>query len=286
VALAFIAIFLLTDIRMWVERSSGLGADSAFQAILGAFTLRYSFHGSDVLVMYTMMLAAAPAIIYLFYRGHTGLTLVLSVVVWSLCQRFPSGANFPWIVANSSFPVAAWQLLFTVGMAAGYHREKVTGWLTRSVGSSGLVMLGSGSLFYLLLRSEQMMGDVRIPLGFLGDPTYASLFSKAELAPARVVAFLAIAVFTYTALSSLWAPINASLGWLIIPLGQNSLYVYIVHLFVVVGIYNGVALLFQQAPNVLFFTDANGINTAAQLICLSAVWFMVRSKFLFSVVPR
>ncbi len=209
--------------------------------MLGALTLRYSFHGSDVLVMYTIMLAAAPAIIYLFYRGHTGLTLVLSVVIWSLCQRFPSGTSLPWIVANSAFPVAAWQMLFTLGMAAGYHREKVTGWLTRSVGSAGLVMLGSGSLYYVLLRSEQILGDVRIPLGFLGDPTYSSLFAKVELAPLRVLAFLAIAMFAYTALSSLWAPINASLGWLIIPLGQNSLYVYIVHLFVVVGIYNGVA---------------------------------------------
>lgn len=72
VALFFVGLFLLTNLRMWHDRSGGLGTDSPLQAVLGALTLRYSFHGSDVLVMYTIMLAAAPAIIYLFYRGHTG----------------------------------------------------------------------------------------------------------------------------------------------------------------------------------------------------------------------
>lgn len=286
VALFFVGLFLLTDVRMWNDRASGLGVDDPFKAITGALTLHYSFNGSDVLVMYTLMLAAAPAVIYLFYRGKTPVVLLGSLAIWAIYQRYPTEATIPWNVANSAFPVAAWQLLFVAGMAAGFHRSRVTGWLTRSTGSTGLTMLGSASIYYLLLRSEQLFGSLPLPSQLFGNATYASLFAKPELGPARVLAFVALVVFAFTLLSSLWVPMKASLGWLLLPLGQSSLYVYIMHLFVVIAIYNAVILVYEHASTVLFWMNVDGINTVAQLIGLSAVWLMVRTKFLFSIVPR
>jgi hypothetical protein len=278
-ALTFIALFLMTDLRLWENRDSGLGTDDPVQAVIGAFTLHYSYHGSDVMVMYSLMLLVAPAIIYLMYKGRTALVMVGSVALWALYQRFPQEAVFPWTVANSSFPFAAWQLLFVVGMAAGYHRERVTSWLIKSTGSARLTILASASVVYLLGRSEQLFGTLQLPSAWFGDATYASLFAKPDLGPGRVLAFLGIAVLGFTIVNSLWVPLKYAFGWFILPMGQNSLYVYIMHVFVLVGVYN-------LAPMAYYWTTADTLNTAAQLTTLGVVWIMVRTRFLFMLVPR
>jgi hypothetical protein len=58
--LAFAALYL------WTDRSAGLGLDNPVEAIVGIATLHHSFHGSDVLVMYTLLLAISPLIFYLW----------------------------------------------------------------------------------------------------------------------------------------------------------------------------------------------------------------------------
>src|SRR5512133_2994920 len=74
-ALVFVGLFLTTDLRLWMNRTAGLGVDDPVQAVLGILTLHFSFHGSDVLVMYTVMLAVGPGVIYLLHRGRTALLL-------------------------------------------------------------------------------------------------------------------------------------------------------------------------------------------------------------------
>ncbi len=278
-ALSFIALFLVTDLRLWANRDSGLGTDNPAQAIVGALTLHYSFHGSDVMVMYAIMLLVAPAIIFMLYRGRTAVVLAGSIALWALYQRFPQEAVVPWTIANSAFPVAAWQLLFVLGMITGFHRERVTAWLVNGTGSNRLTILASASVVYLLARSEQLFGSAQLPSALFGDATYASLFAKSDLGPGRVLAFLGIAVLAYTVTNSLWVPLKHTLGWFIIPMGQNSLYVYIMHIFVVVGIYN-------LAPMAYYWTTADTLNTAAQILTLALVWTMVRTRFMFAVVPR
>lgn len=278
-ALAFLSLFLLTDLRLWMNRDSGLGVDDPVKAIVGVLTLHYSFHGSDVLVMYTVMLAVAPVIIYLLYRGRTAPLLLVSVAIWAIYQRYPDEMTLPWAVANSAFPVAAWQLLFVLGMAVGYHKDRVVRLLSSGRGSTILSMLGSGSVFYLLVRGDRAFGQLPLPGSWFSDATFASLFAKPDLGPGRVIAFLALAVLVYSVVNSLWTPINRLVGWFILPLGQNSLYVYIMHLFVLVAVYN-------LAPMAYYWTTADTLNTAAQGVTLVAAWIMVRTKFLFSFVPR
>ncbi|HEX9017258.1 MAG TPA: OpgC domain-containing protein [Chloroflexota bacterium] len=279
IAVAFIGLFVLTDLRLWVDRSSGLGTTDILQALVGALTLHYSFHGSDVMVMYTLMLAAAPGIIYLFYRGKTPMVLLASVALWAIFQRYPSEAMVPWSIENSAFPTAAWQLLFVLGMAAGYNRERLTSIVTANPGSTILAMLGSGSVLYLLSRANHAFGTVELPSQWFGTATVASLFDKPDLGPARVLAFLSLAVLVYTVVHSFWSPISALAGWFLLPLGQSSLYVYITHLFVIVAVYN-------LAPTAFYWSTVDNLNTGAQLLALAALWVMVRNRFLFRIVPR
>lgn len=277
-ALAFVGLLLVADVRLWHDRSSGLGVENPVEAVLGAFSLRYSFQGSDVLVMYTLMLAVAPAVIYPLHTGRTGGVILASSALWALFQRSPEEVALPWRVLGSAFPLAAWQLLLVLGMAIGYHRARVMRWILAGSNLSRLTLLASGSAVYLLAWSNDLFGSAALPEAWFGDASYSSLFLKESLAPGRVLAFLSVAVLAYTLVHALWVPLKECLGWLLLPLGQNSLYVYIMHVFVVVLMYN-------LAPTLDWLPETT-LNLAAQLAALAALWAMVRARFLFALVPR
>lgn len=66
------------------------------------------------------------------------------------------------------------------------------------------------------------------------------------------------------------------LGWLLLPLGRNSFYVFIMHVFVCLAV--AIALAGEGIGLVG--------NTLVQVGCLALLWTMVRRRFLFSIVPR
>ncbi len=277
-ALAFLVLFAATDLRLWFDRAGALNGENLETTVVGILTLHRAFHGSDVLVMYTLLIAAAPVAIYLMYIGRTPQLLLGSIALWGAYQRFPVEATVPWAVTDSSFPVAAWQLLFVLGMVAGFYRGRVANWLTSSGALSRATIAAAASAAYLLAHSAKTFSAVVLPDWF-GAATYGSLFAKAELGPGRVLAFLAMAVLAFTLVNVLWGPISVLLGWFLLPIGQNSLYVYITHLFLLVLVYNVVPLFSDWA-------EPDTLNLAAQLFTLGLLWIMVRFQFLFNVVPR
>ena len=279
VALAFVALFAFSDLRLWYDRSSGLGIHNPVEAVVGALTLHYSYHGSDVLVMYTIMIAVAPAIIYQLYKGRTLPVLLASLAIWTASQHFPEVAALPWTVLDSSFPVSAWQLLMVLGSVVGFHRAQVSRSLLSSGPTSKLAIFVAGSMVYLLAWSHQRFASSPIP--WLADTTYGFLFLKESLG--RVLAFLSLAVLLYTLVHALWSPLHHALGWFMIPMGQNSLYVYIAQLLVMV-------VLFNTTPAVLMwgrgYIDLDLLSLGSQLFGLGSLWLMVRSRFLFALIPR
>lgn len=92
-----------------------------------------------------------------------------------------------------------------------------------------------------------------------------------------------LAVLLYTLVHALWSPLHHALGWFMIPMGQNSLYVYIAQLLVMV-------VLFNTTPAVLMwgrgYIDLDLLNLGSQLFGLGSLWLMVRSRFLFALIPR
>lgn len=275
-ALVFLALLLGSNVRLWAERSAGQSVDLK-EVVAGILTLRHSFHGSDVLVMYTLMLLVAPVVLYLLEKKRTLPLLGVSVAIWGLNQLVPGQGAFPWKVEESHFPVAAWQLLFVLGIVVGFHRDLVSRWVLAGSAGSRAAVFGLGGLAYLLAWSSERFGATSLP-ALLGGGVYSDLFLKESLAPGRVLAFLGVAVIAYTLVSALWVPLRAGLGWLLIPFGQNSLYVYIMHLFVLVAVYN----LAPLAMPLL----GDGVNLAAQLLGLATVWVMIHRRVLFRLVPR
>ena len=69
------------------------------------------------------------------------------------------------------------------------------------------------------------------------------------------------------------------LGWLV-PMGQNSLYAYTMHVAFLVMFY---ALI----PYLAFYSAFEiTVNTVGQLLALAAIYVMIQKKFLFNIVPR
>lgn len=282
--LPFLALFLATDLRLWEGRSAE--RPDIAQSLLGAVTLRYSLQGSDVLIMYALIMIAAPAVLYALHKGHTPLVLAVSAAMWGLFQLSPEATSAIWPVANSSFPIQAWQLLFVAGMALGYHGCKPLAAISSSSARAFWAVGGSAAVLWLLVVSEHSMGQSELPW-WLGGSTYGALFLKSTLGPGRVVAFFAALTAGYGLVHYLWLPLSKALGWLILPLGQNSLYVYIAHLFVVVLIYNqAIAVTMLLAPLAFYVDLQMVVNLGSQLLTLGVMWIAVRQRLLFRLIPR
>ena len=71
------------------------------------------------------------------------------------------------------------------------------------------------------------------------------------------------------------------LGWLLMPLGTNSLYVYTIEAFIVYF-----AHLFILPPQPFIAAAPWFINLALSIAAIMLVWTAVRRKFLFSAIPR
>ncbi|NJR32679.1 MAG: succinyl transferase OpgC [Chamaesiphon sp. CSU_1_12] len=74
----------------------------------------------------------------------------------------------------------------------------------------------------------------------------------------------------------MWKPLEKSLGKLLIPLGQNSLYVYIIHV--------PLTLIWYMIPGLtagnIFFVSL------IQAIAIGLCWVLVKKEVLFNIIPR
>jgi hypothetical protein len=100
---------------------------------------------------------------------------------------------------------------------------------------------------------------------------------------------LNVAVFfatAYALLTYFWRPIERALGWLLIPLGEASLYVFLMHLLFV-GLIDQLPGYFDTIPSFdAVWPVRIWVNTALYAGTILGLWLMVRRQFLFAIVPR
>jgi len=105
-------------------------------------------------------------------------------------------------------------------------------------------------------------------------------FLKSALAPGRLIASAILFQFAFLAVTLLWRPFAAGFGWLLLPLGQNALYSYTMHV-VIIGLFYAVL---PYLPGSI--TAIGTINTSLQLLAILVIWAMIQRRFLFRIVPR
>jgi hypothetical protein len=278
--LIFSALFLYTDVTLWTGRDFGLGIDSWQEIVVAALTLHYTYHGTDILAMYTILLMVAPLILLMLSVGEWWMVLIPSWLLWLAYQVYPEEAAVPWYIRHGeNFPIAAWQVLFVTGHVLGFYRDRLSEWLRRV---RPLHVLG------VVLGSVVTLGLISLAWGaesgfFDIDPNVLDeSFFKVPLRPARILAFLAVAIVAYTSVTYLWVPMRRALGWLMLPLGQAALYCYIVHFFLIVLVYNlapTLALLPGEPPEEV-------LTTLLQMAVVLLLWGLVRKRVLFGIVPN
>jgi hypothetical protein len=180
---------------------------------------------------------------------------------------------------EDSFPLLVWQVLFIVGMVAGYHRHRIIGWLA---GHSYVVVactVAAAALAFFAWGNPYLANSFDVRVAVLPDTTYRALydayFGRTYLGVGRLLNVLVLVVAAYALLTAYWKPVHRALGWFFIPLGRATLYVFVIHVVLIAVIANIPAL---QEGRVLF-------NTAAYAVILALLCVMVRTRFLFRIIP-
>lgn len=262
--LSFTALSAQLDLSWGPEMASVSWID----LVVSVMTLHRTFYLTDILLLYTLLVLMAVPVLVLLAQGHTRWVLVGSWGLWTLWQLAPQHAQFPWAIAdNSVFNFPAWQVLFVTATAIGYHRQRLERCGTWVSARLLLVLSGATVAAAIAVYISFLQGPMP-PHAWLVD----QLFSKVDLRIGRLLVFASFLTFAVSLLTLAWKPICRTLGWLLLPLGQDALSAYILHLFVV-------ALAVKVRPMLLGIdSDSPLHNTLFQLAGVTFIWaaLMVR----------
>ncbi|HEX7587901.1 MAG TPA: OpgC domain-containing protein [Anaerolineae bacterium] len=243
--------------------------------------LHQTFYLADIPMMYTIFMAMAPLGLWMLYHNRSWLLMFTSFLVWLGFQFVNSQQIIIWsTIGNTTFHPAAWQLFFAWAMAVGYHRDAIWSWIAKLPRLS--YFLFSALLFFWLLHlyTAETATLSKLYPGFDVKLIVNELFNKDTVSVGRILATVIVFQFGYLALSYFWRPLNRIIGWLFLPLGQNSLYSYTMHV-VVIGMF------YVVVPYLPIDVSTHGmINTGLQLGTLLLLWVMIKRSFAFNIVPR
>jgi hypothetical protein len=258
-----------------------------------ALSMRVSPHQVQILGLYVILLAGAPVALWLLQRRLLGPFLALSWGIYAVGWLRPPDTPLIGMQWEFAFPLPMYQLLFAHALAIGFFRNEIAAWL--GPGGRRRIVIGASLLLYLgFLAFAQMTPNPSFPAwsrldwmdGERWQAIYDTYFVKKHPSPLR---FLNVAVFFvcfYALLTWFWRPIHGALGWLLIPLGEASLYVFLMHLLFLVlidqipGYFDGVPSWDQVWPQRIW------INTLLYVVTILGLWLLVRNKVLFRIVPR
>jgi hypothetical protein len=245
-----------------------------------AFTLQIGPHQYQVIGLYVVLLGMAPLVILLLLRGQWRWILLISWAVYI--------ANLFFIIRLTptkfelGFPLLTWQLLFFNGLVIGFYYKQVLGWLVADRNRWVGWLVGSICLAFIFLtfNNPYAMFWPWKALSFVSPETFQTIygfwFNKTMLGPGRLLNNAALFITMYILLNRYWLGFNKALGWFLIPLGQASLYVFTVHIYIILLVIN---LPIQIHDNIVWGTVIHGGS-------LLLIWLMVKNKLLFKYIPR
>jgi hypothetical protein len=191
-------------------------------AVIRAMELRFQPAFLDILPLYMVLLAAFPLVLVLL-RRHPLAALVPSLAIYLAAYSLGLSlhgypGNQPWF-----FNPLAWQFLFVIGAACGYvgiTRHKIPAAPPWLVGLALMILLGSA----VIRLSWTIHGFWETVPAILIAQLWP--IDKTDLAPIRLVHFLALAVVVVRFVSADARFLRSRLAQPIIRCGQQSLQVF------------------------------------------------------------
>jgi enterochelin esterase-like enzyme len=240
------------------------------------FTLHQTGYLADVALLYALLLGIAPLAFILLTEGRAWLLLGISWGLWLVYQIHPEGVELPWVIGNNAvFHFSAWQVLFISAMALGYHRDAVRMRLEAAWDGPGLAVATAGVAALVLVFATQSGARDAV------TDTSAWWLAKNSLGPGRILASGIVFGLAWLGASQLWLPLRRTLGWLLLPLGQNALFAYSAHVLIVLAVaIQASALSRNPLPQSLTdrLPDAGVINLLLQIGTVATLWLAIRLK--------
>lgn len=237
--------------------------ESYWQALrFAVFQVGDILNGVDLLPMYSLLLLWGLVVLYLLEKRKLRWVMVFSWALWY--ARLLTTESFSFFGQN--FNPATWQILFVLGLLAGYYRKQLHLWEAKLPGPRWVWVLSlwivSARLWYLswmivfrdipVIRFWFLFGDTSL--------------NKLVLNPARILVSVLIFLSLYEATKIFWRFLVKGLGWLMIPLGQNSLIAYTIQATL------GYSKLFL--PGYPFAELHNAIRALMQVAGLLFTWLL------------
>ena len=248
-----------------------------FDLLWQTITLQYFYGWADYLRLYAIFLLVSPLAMWLLRRGWWYVLLAANLAVWLL---FPTNPELP-DRTQEFFQPLTWQLIFFGGLTIGFYWNQLTDWwLARSQKLRSIVtwsIIAAAGITLVMNILIAFAPEYLHSLGFASDlhyKLYIEFFDKERLPLARIGLFLLWFWAAFALFQKLEPLIVRTLGWLLLPFGTNSLYVYTVHAFIIFFIH----LVLQ--PGNWFF------NLVVSIAVILLVRLMIHYEFLMKIIPR
>ncbi len=235
------------NINVWVSPQRIQEKDFIIQL----FTLEYKYGWSDFLPFYVVFFCVSPVALYLLKKRLVWLLLAASWFVWYLGLH-----------DNAYF---SWQLLFFHGLACGYYYHQIGRVFVKLPWkkTGATILYVSAVTTYIashIFTNDYIRDIVAQALGrFVGGSSafvnfvieynnrYWELFDKTNLAILRIATFALWFAALFVFFRKYEVAIAKRFGWLLTPLGENSLFIYVSHAVLIFGL----QIIFPAPPHEL-----------------------------------
>lgn len=242
--------------------------------IWNVLTFSYLYGWVDYLRLYFIFILLSPIVIWLLRKSLWWVVLIASILVWQFAPELPWPSNVYTQPYN-------WQVIFFTGMVVGFHWKQITAfwkkvpsiWRTLSITLVvGIAITTLLANIYLAFggKDDHAIWAVVSPIRDMLAP----YFDKENMPIARMAMFLTWFWAAFWIFKTFERYIVKFFGWLLMPLGTNSLYVYIV---------GGIIIYFVH----LFIPmQSKPINLIITVAIVTIIWLMIRYKILMKIIPR
>jgi hypothetical protein len=190
-------------------------------AIIRAMLMQYTPVNTDVLTTFALLHLSFPAVLWLL-RRRPSITLAASIALYALVQRF--SWNLPaWPANEWFFNPLAWQVLFVFG--AWYAMPNGT--KAQSIARSKIAL--AAALLYLAFSlAVALSWHFHALESFMPERLSKLIYpvDKSNLAPVRLLHFLALAVVVARLVRHDWRGLMTPAMVAMIRCGENSLAIY------------------------------------------------------------
>jgi hypothetical protein len=239
VGLAF-AVLLLRQVpgietqalTQWLDPTSGLvgsiypsPAERISYQLFQVMFLRAGPGQLQLLALCAALLVFAPLLAWALQREHEKAALATSITLVGAAifhNAGSSAAGLSWLGAQfeQRYALVAWQLLFTFGFAFGWHRARWVAWAARNhrlLLAGVLACLCAAMLAWIALALCLQCGAMAVPLW----PGLEAVLILCMGAPLLMACHLLV--------TRAWKPLRRLVGFILLPLGQQPLAVFVLH---------------------------------------------------------